>query len=85
MLRAKVSTFLKLVSRSQELERSLGATLALNTALADSEVRAQAVLQNVGDGIVTASETGIIELSNQSGLRMFGYREDEVVGGIRCA
>ena len=34
VLRAKFSTFLKLVSRSQELERSLGAITALNAALA---------------------------------------------------
>ena len=80
VLRAKVSTFVKLVLRSQELERSLESITALNAALADSEVRARAVLQNVPDGIVTASESGNIESLNQSGLGLFGYREDEVIG-----
>ena len=53
---------------------------ALNAALRDSEVRARAVLQNVADGIVTAGEGGLIESFNQSARRLFGYREDEVIG-----
>ena len=58
VLRAKVSTFVDLFVQSQELQRSLESITALNAALRDSEVRAQAVLQNVADGIVTADERG---------------------------
>ena len=43
-------------------------------------MRARAVLQNVADGIVTAGEGGLIESFNQSARRLFGYREDEVIG-----
>ena len=70
--------------RTQELERSLGSITALNSALLDSEVRARAVLQNVPDGIVTASEAGLIESLNPSALRMFGYREERRCSGHRC-
>ncbi|HYH90282.1 MAG TPA: PAS domain S-box protein [Solirubrobacteraceae bacterium] len=80
VLRAKVSTFVKLMLRTQELERTLGSITALNAALLDSEVVARAVLQNVPDGIVTASEAGLIESLNPPALRMFGYREEEVIG-----
>ena len=38
------------------------------------------MLQNVADGIVTAGEGGLIESFNQSARRLFGYREDEVIG-----
>ena len=80
VLRAKVSAFVALFQQSQELQRSLASITTLNAALRDSEVRARAVLQNVTDGIVTAGEDGLIESFNRSARRLFGYREDEVVG-----
>ena len=66
VLRAKVSTFVKLVGRTHELEESV--------------VRAQAVLDNLVDGIVTATEAGVIESLNRAALGLLGYREDELVG-----
>ena len=79
-LRAKVSTFVDLFVQSAELQGSVASITALNAALRDSEVRARAVLQNVADGIVTAGEGGLIESFNQSARRLFGYREEEVIG-----
>ena len=80
VLRAKVSRFVDLFVQSQNLQRSLASITALNAALRDSEVRAQAVLQHVADGIVTAGEDGLIDSFNKSARRLFGYREDEVIG-----
>jgi len=80
VLRAKVSTFVDLFVQSAELQGSIKSITALNEALRDSEVRARAVLQNVADGIVTAGEGGLIESFNQSARRLFGYREEEVIG-----
>ncbi len=81
VLRAKVSTFMKLVMRSQQLEDSVESILELNRALVDSEVRARAVLENVAEGIVTATEAGVIESVNPSALRQFGYdHEAEMIG-----
>jgi putative two-component system response regulator len=73
VLRAKVSMFVDLYLQARELQGSV-------TALRDSEVRARALLQNVADGIVTAGEGGLIESFNRSARRMFGYREDELIG-----
>ena len=80
VLRAKVSAFVALFMQAQELEGSLASITALNAALRDSEVRARAVLQHVADGIVTAGKGGIIESFNRSAQRLFGYREEEVIG-----
>jgi putative two-component system response regulator len=80
VLRAKVSAFVHVFRQSQELQGSLVAIEALNAALHASEVRARAVLQNVADGIVTADEGGLIESFNHSAQRLFGYREDEMIG-----
>jgi PAS domain S-box-containing protein/putative nucleotidyltransferase with HDIG domain len=80
VLRAKVAAFVHLFVQSQELHRSFDSIAALNAALSDSEVRARAVLQHVTDGIVTAGETGFIESFNRSAQRLFGYKEDEVIG-----
>ena len=80
VLRAKVAAFVSLFRQAEELKRSLDAITKLNAALRDSEVRARAVLQNVADAIVTAGEEGLIESFNRSARRLFGYREEEVVG-----
>jgi diguanylate cyclase (GGDEF)-like protein/PAS domain S-box-containing protein len=80
VLRAKVTAFVNLFLQSQELLRSLESITALNVALRESEVRARAVLQHVADGILTAGEGGLIESFNRSARRLFGYRDDEVIG-----
>ncbi|WP_298139681.1 bifunctional diguanylate cyclase/phosphodiesterase [Acidiferrobacter sp.] len=48
--------------------------------LKDSESHVQAVLSNVDEGIITISETGIIETFNPAAGRLFGYAPDEVIG-----
>jgi diguanylate cyclase (GGDEF)-like protein/PAS domain S-box-containing protein len=80
VLRAKVSAFVGLFVQSQQLQRSLGSITTLNAALAASEVRSQAVLQNVADGIVTAGAGGLIESFNRAARTLFGYTEEEVIG-----
>jgi diguanylate cyclase (GGDEF)-like protein/PAS domain S-box-containing protein len=80
ILRAKVSAFVELHRQSQELQRSLESITSLNAALRESEVRARAVIQNVGDGIVTAGQGDRIESFNRSARRMFGYSEEELIG-----
>jgi diguanylate cyclase (GGDEF)-like protein/PAS domain S-box-containing protein len=80
VLRAKVSVFVDLFVQSQELRLSVDSITALNAALRDSEADAQAVLDNVADGILVAGETGVIESFNRSAEALFGYRADEVIG-----
>jgi putative two-component system response regulator len=80
ILRAKVSVLIDLFLRTQESEGSLASIAALNAALLESEVRSRAVLQHVGDGILTLGEAGRIESFNRSAEQMLGYAEHEVVG-----
>ena len=80
VLRAKVTAFVDLFVQSQTLQRSLEAIATLNAALLDSEVRTQAVLDNVGDGIFMLNEDGLIESANRSAGRLFGFRADEQIG-----
>jgi diguanylate cyclase (GGDEF)-like protein/PAS domain S-box-containing protein len=79
-LRAKVSVFVDLFLQSEELQRSLDSITTLNAALRDLQATTQAVLDNVADGIVTASEGGLIESLNPSARALFGYREQEAIG-----
>ncbi len=52
----------------------------LSASLRASERHGQAMLDNVHEGIVSISETGMIELFNPAAERLFGYRSEEVVG-----
>jgi putative two-component system response regulator len=79
-LRAKVAAFVDLFARAHEHQDSLDSITALNASLRESEVRAQAVLQNVADGIVTVDEQGVIESVNRSAAALFGYGPEELVG-----
>jgi diguanylate cyclase (GGDEF)-like protein/PAS domain S-box-containing protein len=80
VLRAKVMAFVDLFLQSQELQRSVQSITALNAALRDSDIRTQAVLDNVSDGIFILDERGVIESVNRSVGRLFGYQAEEPVG-----
>ena len=79
-LRAKVTAFVDLFARAHEHQQSLDSITALNASLRDSEVRAQAVLQNVADGIVTVDEQGLIESVNRSALGLFACEPADLIG-----
>ena len=80
VLRAKVSAFVDLFVQSQELQHSIESVTALNAALTDSELRKQAVLDNVADGIFILDEDGVVESVNRSGSRLFGCEPDAPIG-----
>jgi diguanylate cyclase (GGDEF)-like protein/PAS domain S-box-containing protein len=80
VLRAKVTAFVELFLQSQELQRSLASITLLNAALRDSDVRTQAVLDNVADAIFILDDGGLIESVNRSVGKVFGYHDSEPVG-----
>ena len=52
----------------------------IEASLQDSKERMRVILENVGDGIVTCSDQGVIETVNPAVERLFGYGADELVG-----
>src|SRR6202171_5537568 len=80
VLRAKVSAFVNLFLRSQELQSSLASVTALNEALRDSDILTQAVLDNVSDGIVILDDNDLIQSLNRSAARLFGYPAQLPIG-----
>ena len=48
--------------------------------LGDSEARLQAILETAVEGIITISESGVIESFNLAAEKMFGYPAAEVIG-----
>jgi two-component system, chemotaxis family, CheB/CheR fusion protein len=72
-----------------EFARPVGAMLTFvdlslvqqaETALKESNVTLQAVLDNVVDGIIVADEKGTIESINAAAEKIFGYSEEETIG-----
>src|SRR5262249_14932307 len=49
-------------------------------ALHESEARIRTILNSAHDGILTLDEKGTIESLNAAAERMFGFREQEVLG-----
>ncbi len=74
VLRAKVSVFVELFLKSQDLEQSLSDVTRL------SEARTRTVLEYVADGIVTVGDEGVIESFNRAASHLFGYTEQEAIG-----
>ncbi|HQS31998.1 PAS domain S-box protein [Polaromonas sp.] len=62
------------------LVRSEGQAREMSVTLRDSEQRARTLLNSVDEGIVSISDSGVIELFNPAAERIFGYRSEEVVG-----
>ncbi|MEO7494504.1 MAG: diguanylate cyclase [Massilia sp.] len=56
------------------------AMLAAELAAADKELEMRAIMGAAGDGIVTVDQRGVIESLNEAACRIFGYRQDQLVG-----
>lgn len=52
----------------------------IEQALDATTLRSQTVLDTAVDGIITIDENGIMQSCNASARRLFGYREDELLG-----
>lgn len=46
----------------------------------EKEARLRSIVHNAGDAIVTVNDEGLIDTFNPAAERMFGYRDEEVIG-----
>ena len=84
-LKAVIPVLLFLIALSTFFLRSqlkpLAARLMLSERLAlEKEMEIQAVVGNVGEGIITIDETGMIVSFNAAASKIFGYQAEEVFG-----
>ena len=78
---------LQLATKQEELEARTARLTDANAALRieveareRSEAKLRSVTESVGDAIVSASSDGKINFWNRAAEKIFGYREDEVLG-----
>ncbi len=70
----------QLQARDRKLEETQGALVAARTAALDSAAQLQAVLNTVGEGIITIDTQGTIVLANQEAGNIWGYAHEELIG-----
>lgn len=63
-----------------DLTREVAARTQMTENLKEREAYLRAVLENVEEGIVTIDQRGALHSLNREALRIFGYREDELLG-----
>ena len=66
--------------KAQQDLSAAAAEYAKQLALRDTEARMFAILHTIADGIITFSESGIIEEFAANAEHIFGYSPDEVIG-----
>ena len=78
--RAEAAGSFEVASLAQSINRMLDRLKQEHDKQDESERRVRALLDNMSEGIVSISETGMIELFNPAAERLFGYRSEEVIG-----
>ena len=74
LLHLLVTPLVRKLVKSEQLARDT------NSRLLDRETHIRSILENLNEGIITISETGVIESFNPAAETMFGYKVDEVLG-----
>ena len=65
---------IQMIVRAQEKRRRI------ESRLSDSEAMSRAVTESMAEGLVTATQEGIIVNANSAARHLFGYRLDDLVG-----
>ena len=63
-----------------QMIRDQDMTNRISQTLKSSESKAQSILDNTLDAIITINDKGIIESANNSTIKMFGYTADRLIG-----
>ncbi len=63
-----------------QLERKFQEAQSAKKALSITEFRAQTIVENLIEGIITIDSNGIIKSFNSAALKMFGYSRKEIIG-----
>lgn len=80
ILVAKVMAFVELARQRDALRRANDELRTLNRQAEERELRIRTIIDNVGEGIITLDEDGLIESFNTAAARIFGYTQDEALG-----
>ena len=69
-----------LIDQNLALEQTQAELLQAQEAIMASSAQLRAVLNTVGDGIITFDADGVIVLVNQEALKTWGYKEADLIG-----
>ena len=79
-LAATVIDLIELRLVHENLNCELSERAKTQQQIRSSEEKFRSVTQSVGDGIITSNKTGEIIFWNLGAEKIFGYREDEMLG-----
>ncbi len=78
--RSQIKIKNELAGANLQLEQKFKETQSAKEALKHSELKAQAIVENLTEGIVMIDSEGKIKSFNSAALKMFGYSRKEVIG-----
>jgi PAS domain S-box-containing protein len=78
--RAKDDLEVRVEERTRQLRSAKVRVEATAASLRENEERMRAIIEHAADGIITATEAGIIEVFNPSAAKIFGYEAEELIG-----
>lgn len=79
-LRAQLRQTLAMWEMNEKLEKNLDELHQATSQLKASETKANAVIENVFDAIITFDANGVVNSLNRSAERIFGYKVNELHG-----
>jgi PAS domain S-box-containing protein len=69
-----------LVEAKEKMSELMSAINVEKSKIAKENVRMEAILESIGDGLIVCDKEGVVEKSNEATEKMIGWKNEEIIG-----